>query len=113
MVSRKDLNQAEVETVRILENPTMVMTASGEVRAEEEATVFVRELDFLVMLLVTRAVLSRGKFCEEFGSSYHWTSGQKPHLIKKGNKFHCDTSLVYPRVPLPHQLLPHLHRRKL
>ena len=40
----------------------------------------------------TRAVLSLEKLCEEFGYSYHWTSGHKPHLMKEGKKFHRDTS---------------------
>ena len=38
MVSKKDLNVAELETVRISKNPTMVVTANGEVLAKEEAT---------------------------------------------------------------------------
>ena len=53
MVSKKDLNKAEFETVRISKNPTMVMTANGEVQAKEEATVYVRELDlFLAVMLL-------------------------------------------------------------
>ena len=35
---------------------------------------------------------------EEFGCRYQWTSGQKPHLIKKGKKIHCDTSSHVPCV---------------
>ena len=124
MVSKKDLNKAELETVRISKNPIMVVTANGEVQTEEEATVYVRELDLLltVMLLEdTPAVLSLGKLCEEVRYSYHWTSGQKPHLIKKvARKFiathqimYHSSYLVYRRVPLHHPLplLQHLHRR--
>ena len=101
MVSKKDLNEAELETVTISKNPTMVVTANGEMPAKEEATVYVREFDlfFKVMLLEnTPAVLSLGKLCEESGYSYHWTSGQKPHLIKNGKKIHCDTSNHVPFV---------------
>ena len=37
-----------------------------------------------VMLLEdTPAVLSLGKLCEDHGKNYHWTNGQKPHIIKK------------------------------
>ena len=93
MVSKKDLNEAELETVRISKNPTVVMTANGEVPAKEGATVYVRELD----LFVTVMLLENNIF-EEFGYSGHWTSGQKPHLIKKGKKFHCDTSNHVPFV---------------
>ena len=71
------------------------MTANGEVPAKEEATVYVRELDSFVTAMLledTQAVPSLGKLCEEFGYSYHWTSGQEPPLIKRGKKIHCDTS---------------------
>ena len=37
MVSKKDLNKAELETVNISKNPTMVVTANGEVQTKEEA----------------------------------------------------------------------------
>ena len=95
MVSKKDLNKAELDTVRISKNPTVVMTASGEVPAKEEATENVHELNMFVAVLLlenTPAVLSPGKLCEEFGYSYRWTGGQKPHLIKKGKKINCETS---------------------
>ena len=87
----------------ISKNPTKVVTANGEVLAKEEATVYVRELDlFLKVMLLenTPAVLSLGKLCEEFGYSYHWTSGQKPHPIKNGKKTHCNTSNYVPVVVL-------------
>ena len=93
--SRKDLNSAELETARTSKSPTMVATANGEVLAKEEATANVLELDLFVKVMLledTLAVLSLGKLCEEFGKGFHWTSGQKPHVIKKGKKFHCNTS---------------------
>ena len=39
MLSRKDLNSAELETVRVSKSPTTVVAASGEVQTKEEATV--------------------------------------------------------------------------
>ena len=39
-LSRKDLNSAELETVKVSESPTMVVAANGEVQTEEEATVY-------------------------------------------------------------------------
>ena len=84
MISRKYLNSAEVETVRISKSPTTVMTVNGDVQTNEEATVYVKELDlFLTVKLLedTPAVLSLGKLCEDHGYSYEWTSGHKPHLI--------------------------------
>ena len=51
IVSKKDLNEAELETVRLSENPT-VMTANGEVPAKEEPTGYVRELDLFVTIML-------------------------------------------------------------
>ena len=84
MISKKDLNSTELETVTTSKSPTTVTTANGEVQTNEEATLYVRELDiFLTMKLLedTPAVLSLGKLCDEHGYSYEWINGQKPHLI--------------------------------
>ena len=89
MVSKKDLNSAELETVKVSKNQTTVMTANGEVLSKEEATVFVWELDLfvtVVLLADTPAVLSLRKLCEDHGYNYHWTSGRKPHLLRNGRK---------------------------
>ena len=48
VVSRKDLNSADLETVRDSESPTTVLTANGEVLTKEKATVYVQELDLFV-----------------------------------------------------------------
>ena len=103
MVSRKDLNKAELETVRISKNPTTVVTANGEVQTQEEATVHVREFDLFVTVMLledTPAVLSLRKLCEDHGYDYHWPSGQKPHLIKNGRKIDCNTANYVPFVVL-------------
>ena len=94
MVSKKDLKKSELETMRISKNPTTVVTASGEVLKEEEAMVYVRELDLFVteMLLgETPADLSQGKLCEDDGYTYQWTSGQKPTSHQKWQ----DCQLLY------------------
>ena len=68
MVSKRDLNSAQLETMRILRTFTTVMTANGEVQTREEATVCVKELDSFVTVMLleeTPAVLSLGKLCEE------------------------------------------------
>ena len=86
MVSKKDLNSAELETVKVSKNPTTVVTANGEVLTNEETTVYVKELDLFVTVMLLEeipAVLSLGKLCEDRGYTYHWTSGQKPHLTNK------------------------------
>ena len=68
MLSRKDLNSVELETVRVSRNSTAVMTASGEVQTNEEATVYVKGLDLFVTVLLledTQSVLSLETLCED------------------------------------------------
>ena len=45
MLSRKDLNWAELETIRVSRNPATVITANGEVQIHEGATVNVHDLE--------------------------------------------------------------------
>ena len=83
-ISKKDLSDAEMDALTKSCSPTIVITVNGEVQANEEATVYVKELDiFLTMKVLenTPAVLSLGKLCDENGYSYEWINGQKPHLI--------------------------------
>ena len=94
MISRKDLSDADMDTLTKLCSPTIVSTANGKVQTHEEATVYFKELDiFLTMKVLenTPAVLSLGKFCYENGCSYEWINGQKPHLIKNGIWIICNT----------------------
>ena len=44
MISKKDLNSVELETVTTSRSPTTVFTANGEVQTHEEATVYVKDL---------------------------------------------------------------------
>ena len=84
MISKKELNSAELETLTTSKSPTKVIKANGEVQTHEEANVYVKELDiFLTMKVIenTPAVLSLGKLCDENGYSYEWINCQKPHLI--------------------------------
>ena len=84
MISKKDLNSAEMDTLTKSCSPTIVITANGEVQTHEEATVYVKEFDKLLTLKVrenTPAVLSLGKFCDGNRYSCEWINGQKPHLI--------------------------------
>ena len=46
MISKKDLSDAEMDTLTKSCSPTTVITANGEVQTHEEATVYVKELDF-------------------------------------------------------------------
>ena len=47
MLSTKDLISVNMETVQVSKNPLTVITADGEVQTNEEATVYVKELDLL------------------------------------------------------------------
>ena len=85
MISKKDLNSAELETLTTSKSPTTVITANGEVQTHEEATVYVKEL-------------SLGKLCDEHGYSYEWINSQKPHLIKNGIRIQCNTENFVPIV---------------
>ena len=101
MISKKDLSNAEMDTLTKSCSPTIVITANGEVQTHEEAIVYVKELDiFLTMKVLenTPAVLSLGKLCDENGYSYEWINGQKPHLIKNGIRIICNTENFVPIV---------------
>ena len=101
MISKKDLNSDELETVTTSRSPSIVITANGEVQTHEEATVCVKELDIFLTMKVpenTPAVLSLGKLCDEHGYSYEWINGQKPHLIKNGIRIQCNTENFIPIV---------------
>ena len=97
-------------------------TANGEVQTREEATVYVKELDLFVTIMLleeTPAVPSLGNLCEDHGYTYHLTSGQKPHLTKNGKITNCTISNCVPFVvpglstslSTTPTLLNHLHHR--
>ena len=101
MISKKNLSDAEMDTLTKSCSPTIVITANGEVQTHEEAIVYVKELDiFLTMKVLdnTPAVLSLGKLCDENGYSHEWINGQKPHLIKDGIRIICNTENFVPIV---------------
>ena len=84
MISKKDLNSSEMDTLTKSCSPLIVITANGEVQTHEEATVYVKELDmFLTMKVLenTPAVLSLGKLCDEHGYFIRVDKRSKTHLI--------------------------------
>ena len=100
-VIKRDLNSSELETIRTSRSPTTVMTVNGEVQTREEATVYVKDLDLFVMIMLleeTPALLSLDQHCQDDGYTYHWTSGQKPHLTKNGKRVACNISDYVPFV---------------
>ena len=48
IISKKDLNSAEMDTLTKSCSPTIVITANGEVQTHEEAIVYVKELDIIL-----------------------------------------------------------------
>ena len=94
----------------------------GEVQAKEEATVYVRELDLFVtvmLLKIHRQFFHLENSAKNLGTiTYLWTrnhisSNMARKFIVTHQIMNHSSYLVYPRVPLPHQLHLHLHRRKL
>ena len=82
-------------------NPTVELAANEEVHTNEEAQVYVHNLNLFVtvqLLEETPAVLSLGKLCEDHGYSYGWVSGQKPRLTKEGKIIICKTDNFVPLV---------------
>ena len=70
MISKKDLSEAEMDTLTKSCSPTRVITANGEVQTHEEATDYVKEMDTHLIMKVledTPAVLSLRKLCDEKG----------------------------------------------
>ena len=64
MIGKKNLSDAEMDTLTKSCSPAIVITANGEVQTHEEATVYVKELGMFLTLKVlenTPAVLSLGK----------------------------------------------------
>ena len=87
MISKKDLSDAEMDTLTKSCSPTIVITANGDVQTHEETTVYVKELGKLLTMKVrenTPAVLSLGKLCDENGYSYEFINGQKHISLKTG-----------------------------
>ena len=52
MISKKDLNSFEMDTLTKSCSPTIVITANGEVQTHEEAIVYVKELDIFLTMKV-------------------------------------------------------------
>ena len=111
MVSKKDLNSAEWETMRTSRSPTTVMTANGEVQTREEATVYVKQLDLFVTVMLleeTPTVLSLVKFCEHHG--FHTTGpAVKNHISSEVAR---ELIAIYPTMNLTSANVPKIQYPK-
>ena len=123
MLSRKDLNSAELENVRVSRNSTKIISANDEVQTNKEARSYVRDLGLFVtvrFLEDTPPVLSLGQLCEDHGSCCGWT-GRSHILLNMAEEFHAtrrtsclllfQDSRGVLRVPVRHHRLPRLHHR--
>ena len=64
MMSKTDLSPEELESVKVPRLPSTVITANGSIDTNEEATVYVKDLEVLVTVQLfedTPAVQSLGK----------------------------------------------------
>ena len=71
----------KMDTLRRSRTPTTAVTANGEVQTNEEAQVYVHDLDLFVtvhLLEETPAGLSLGELCSEHGCSYEWKNDETP-----------------------------------
>ena len=94
IISKKDLNSAEMDTLTTSCSPTIVITANGEVQTREGATVYVKELDiFLTMKVLedTPAVYRKESFAMKTDTHMNGSTVKKPHLMKNGIRIQCNT----------------------
>ena len=100
MISKKDLSEAEMDTLTKSCSPTIVITANGEVQTRRRHCICQRIGPIRHGHASWRNSLNffLGKLCEDHGYTYHWTSGQKPHLTKKGKRIDCNISNYVPFV---------------
>ena len=104
MISKKDLSNAEMDTLTKSCSPTIVITANGEVQTHEEATVFMSQNLMYSWLWKSSRIRQQSyhleSFCDENGYTYEWINGQKPHLIRNGIRILCNTENFVPIVVL-------------
>ena len=102
MVSEKDLDSAELETMRTSRSPTTVMTASGEVQTREEATVYVKELDVFVTVMLLEETppqfFHSGSSAKTMGILTTGPAVKNHNLTKNGKRTDCNISNYVPFV---------------
>ena len=79
MLSKKDLNSEELDSLKRSRPSITVVTGNGEVQTNEEAQVYVHDLRIFVTVQLpedTSAVLFLGKLCKEHGYTFEWASGR-------------------------------------
>ena len=101
MISKKDVNSAELETVTksrsrwLPKQPMVKCRRMKRPRCTSENLIYSWRWN---SSRIRQQVLSLGKLCDEHGDSYEWTNGQKPNLIKNGIRIKCNTENFVPIV---------------
>ena len=86
-IGHNRLTEAEKRTIRPVENPFEIQSASGTLTISKEVRVYVPALNIKVWAQLMDdcpAVLSLGILCSKEGWSYEWRSGKNP-MLSKGN----------------------------
>ena len=100
-LSKKDLSSDDMDTLQRSRNPTTAVTANGEVQTNEEAQVYVDDVDMFVTVQLpeeTPAVLSLGSLRSEHGCSIEWKNGETPQLTQNGKTITCTMDNSVPLV---------------
>ena len=101
MVSKSDLDAAELETMKISKYPNDRDDGQRRGANKRRSHGICQRIGLVRDSNVSRkytAVLSLGKLCEDHGYTCHWTSGQKPHLTKDDKRISCNISNYVPFV---------------
>ena len=99
LVSKRDLISAESGTMRTSRSPTRMMTANGEVQTREEATVYVKELDMFVTVMLLQKKHPQFFHSESSADTRITGPTVKNHISpKKGKRIDCNFSNYVPFV---------------
>ena len=90
MISKKDLSDAEMDTLTKSCSPTIVITANQKVQTHEEATVYVKELDIFLTLKVLE---TRQQYCRS--ESFAMKTGIPTNGSKVKNHISLKTGFGY------------------
>ena len=97
MVSVMDLSKEERDTVRKLDRPIPLRSATEIICVEECVEIWILELAVRVAAAVSSyiedcpCVLSLGQLVDEVGYDYIWKSGHTPYSTKNDVSVHCYT----------------------
>ena len=101
MISKKDLSDAEMDTLTKSCSPTTVTTANGGVQTHEGAIVYVKELDIFLTMKVfenTPGVLSLGNFAMKTDSLMNGSMVKNHISLENGIRTQCNTENFVPIV---------------